>query len=834
MVSTTTATAIGPSVGEATAGVVAATAAAESIDPLAVVAVVLIGGALLRLLWIGGSLFRLRRLRTAGERAPASADDDELQRTLGTRAEIRYLPELGQPVTFGVRAPVVLLPDSLRTHPAEIRRAVLCHELLHVQRRDWAWVLVEETVRAAFWFHPAMWWIVSRAQLAREEAVDELAILATRSRRTYIEALLAFADGTPLAAAPAFLRRRHLFRRILLISKETVMSPRRVAISCLVMACTMVAGSWYAVRAFPLRAAAQEVPAPQQAPADPAAAGDPLPQRLHVVIPAYPPELAGTSTSGTVIVRMTIDRSGRVAEANVEMVGVSGPPPSSAGSPPATVPADPPRRDSTAFVTAAQNAVRQWQYEPSANAPATIYVQFGFSPDRETQVLAHGASRATNGGFVASAWPPPDALVGPGPTRDALPAGTTVPIEGREPGGTATGGGGSITRPDRRRLVAGGSAATGAASVSAQTVGSPTQSPTPSAPTQGAAGQVTAPPPRSANPAPVRVGGNITAPRKIKDVGPAYPQEAQAANVQGIVILETLIDTSGRVESARVIRSVPLLDDAALEAVRQWEFTPTLLNGVPTPILMSVTVNFTMTSDGQAPATTEPAAQPVAGQPAVPLVGGRTPVRVGGSIPAPKKIKDVRPVYPAIARSARVSGIVIVEATIDQNGHVAGARVIRSVPLLDDAALGAVRQWEFTPTLLNGVPTPIVMSVTVNFTLASEQTTVAASGTPAPPLDGRTPIRVGGNIAAPRKIRDMRPVYPAEAIQERVTGIVIIEATIGTDGRVAGARVIRSVPLLDDAALNAVRQWQYTPTRLNGVLTPVVMSVTVPFTGAQR
>jgi protein TonB len=348
------------------------------------------------------------------------------------------------------------------------------------------------------------------------------------------------------------------------------------------------------------------------------------------------------------------------------------------------------------------------------------------------------------------------------------------------------------------------------------------------------------------------VGGNITAPRKIKDVGPAYPQEAQAANVQGIVILETLIDTSGRVESARVIRSVPLLDDAALEAVRQWEFTPTLLNGVPTPILMSVTVNFTMTSDGQAPATTEPvaqpvagqpaaqpvtgqpAAQPVAGQPAVPLVGGRTPVRVGGSIPAPKKIKDVRPVYPAIARSARVSGIVIVEATIDQNGHVAGARVIRSVPLLDDAALGAVRQWEFTPTLLGGVPTPIVMTVTVNFTLAPEQTTAAASGTPAPPLDGRTPIRVGGNIAAPRKIRDMRPVYPAEAIQERVTGIVIIEATIGTDGRVAGARVIRSVPLLDDAALTAVRQWVFTPTLLNGVPTPVVMSVTVPFTGAQR
>jgi protein TonB len=99
-----------------------------------------------------------------------------------------------------------------------------------------------------------------------------------------------------------------------------------------------------------------------------------------------------------------------------------------------------------------------------------------------------------------------------------------------------------------------------------------------------------APPP--APPAPVRVGGNIQAPKKIKDVKPVYPSIAQSARVSGIVIIEALIDVSGKVQSARVIRSVALLDDAALDAVRQWEFTPTLLNGKPTPIIMSVTVNF--------------------------------------------------------------------------------------------------------------------------------------------------------------------------------------------------------------------------------------------------
>jgi protein TonB len=93
------------------------------------------------------------------------------------------------------------------------------------------------------------------------------------------------------------------------------------------------------------------------------------------------------------------------------------------------------------------------------------------------------------------------------------------------------------------------------------------------------------------------------------------------------------------------------------------------------------------------------------------------PVRVGGSIKQPTKIKDVKPVYPPIAQSARVSGVVIIEATIGTDGRVKEAKVLRSIPLLDQAALDAVRQWQFTPTLLNGVPVPVIMTVTVNFTL---------------------------------------------------------------------------------------------------------------------
>ena len=90
-------------------------------------------------------------------------------------------------------------------------------------------------------------------------------------------------------------------------------------------------------------------------------------------------------------------------------------------------------------------------------------------------------------------------------------------------------------------------------------------------------------------------------------------------------------------------------------------------------------------------------------------------VRVGGKIEAPIKMNDVQPIYPAIARSAHVAGAVTIEATIGTDGKVIDAKVVRSIPLLDQAALDAVRQWEYRPTFLNGVPVPVLVTVTVNF-----------------------------------------------------------------------------------------------------------------------
>lgn len=124
----------------------------------------------------------------------------------------------------------------------------------------------------------------------------------------------------------------------------------------------------------------------------------------------------------------------------------------------------------------------------------------------------------------------------------------------------------------------------------------------------------------------------------------------------------------------------------------------------------------TVFGDGDlAAAFSEPAVPPPPPPPAASVPDER--LRIGGEIRPPAKIKDVAPVYPPIARAAHVEGIVIIEATIGTTGEVLDATILRSVPLLDDAALDAVRQWEFTPTLLNGSPVSVVMTVTVRFTL---------------------------------------------------------------------------------------------------------------------
>ena len=503
-----------------------AAAPAAGIPWLAIAMGIVLAGIAIRLARVVYGVVRLRGVRQGGQLAPANTDHDDLQRALGTQAEIRYVSD-GHPVTCGLWRPVVLLPEHLASHPDDIQRAVLAHELLHVKRRDWLWVIGEEVLRSVLWFHPGIWWLVGRVRLAREEVVDELTVCVTGRRRTYLEALLAFADAAPFTSA-AFARRRHLFRRMTLISKEAVMSSRRIALSCAVLVFGVVAGSWYAVEAFPLAQAPGVVPASSQAvasepgplerSANTITPENPIPRRTYSVMPPYP---RGASGSAVVIVRLTINTLGQVGEVRprAEFSGnlnvedgriladriVSG---ALAAS------SDP-------FVKAGIDAVRQWVYAPPADGALSFDVGFFFEPGTETRLISYGgplASQSETAQTPAGVVPPPPPPPPPPPwTREGVSIGN-----------------------------------------------------------------------------PVRVGGDVKPPVKVSDVKAVYPPLALAAHVQGTVTLEAVVGTDGRVNEVRVLNSAPMFDQAAMDAVKEWRFTPGTMNGVPVPVIVTMMVSFTL------------------------------------------------------------------------------------------------------------------------------------------------------------------------------------------------------------------------------------------------
>lgn len=549
---------------------VAAGVSAAAADPVghtnwaAVAALAIVVGAVARLVWIAAGFVELRRLRAEAALDATSAVDSDLQEALGTHAEIRYVRTLQHPVTFGVFRPVVLLPGSLRAQSADIQRAVLAHELLHVQRRDWGWLVVEEIVRAALWFQPAAWWLISRIQLAREEVVDELAVMLTGRRRTYVEALLAFSDPTSLAPTAAFARRRHLFRRIGLVSREVAMSSKRIVASCTVMALVVGACSWYAVSAFPLRQSSAFVPAQQAAPgpleqrASAITPENPIPRRLTSEKMLYPAEAALVEARGEITLKITLDEFGRIAEARAIHFGITSPV-MELSSASMTVGTEdlrdrfkgailraPGMRTAgktapmlevyDAIARAATDAVTQWRYDPPFKAPISFPVTLSFGPVSKD--------------------------LGGDPPRQLRSEGARVEVRGR-------------SVPTEMEFV------------SSENRVSPT------GPTS--------------NDVVVRVGEGITAPTKVRDVGPVYPAIAQAAGVQGIVVMEVRIDRDGAIETAKVLRSIPLLDAAALDAVRQWRFLPTLLNGQPVAVVMTVTINFNLGQSERVPPWAPPA-----------------------------------------------------------------------------------------------------------------------------------------------------------------------------------------------------------------------------------
>jgi TonB family protein len=407
---------------------------------------ILTAGGAVRLLWLALGFLRLRSFRRAARTILLEPSlIEEVQLRTGVQATIRFSDSVDTPVTFGIHRPAVILPSRFVELDEGSRMAVLCHELLHIRRRDWLFIIAEEIVRSLFWFHPAIWWLLGRIRLSREQAVDYEVVRLTGNLQPYLESLLEFAraQGRPRAVpAPLFLKERHLVQRIALLIKEVSMSRSRVlislaGISILLMVTVRLAAGW-----FPLT-------------------GEP------VIVREQTPPLMPSATA---------------------------------------------HNDGAAKIGAV-------------------------SPAPRNSVVAAKARKV----MVAE-------NVAPG-----LPA--EPPVTAQEP-----------AAPFRD---------------------------------------------------PIRVGGNVQESKLIYKVDPVYPELAKRARVTGRVILLVTANEEGTVSDVKVQSGHPLLDEAAITAVRQWRYSPTLLNGVPVPVIFTVTCVFNFMGENDVPiAMDESGNLSVLGQPA--------------------------------------------------------------------------------------------------------------------------------------------------------------------------------------------------------------------------
>jgi TonB family protein len=272
-------------------------------------------GALVRLAWLGLGLSRLRSLRRDAVLAVLPPTATRAFDDAGTRARLLVSGRVEGPLTFGWRDPVVLLPVGILELDSEAQRGIVCHELLHVRRRDWLWALFEEAVRALLWFHPAVWMLLARIALSREQVVDREVVRRTGSRRAYLEALQAVASRSWQAAVPGlpFFHRGHLRERVIHLCQEVPMSRSRIATLVATSAGLLALTAILGILAFPMTGTAWAAAKPVQIEGDVQP-----PQVIHPMGVYYPAKEKFLKIEGQVLSEVVINEQGKVVSVEVK------------------------------------------------------------------------------------------------------------------------------------------------------------------------------------------------------------------------------------------------------------------------------------------------------------------------------------------------------------------------------------------------------------------------------------------------------------------------------------------------------------------------------------
>ncbi len=463
---------------------------------------------------------------------------------------------------------------------------------------NWLFVIGEEFLRAMLWFHPAIWYVLSQIQLAREQTVDLEVVSLTRDRERYLDALVAVAaqkiegtgwpgyQGSDVAPAPLFLKKRQLASRVAAVLKENRMSKARLLAGVTTVCSAVLTAACVAVWFFPLQSPAQAAPQPQSTSAvlgdDPAITIDPGAPLMH----RAPISRGGARGEGTVVLDASVDSKGEVTDARV----VSGP---------------------EELRKPVLRSVLQWHYSEGAPSTVRVTVRFDAMPLTPSKIVTREILSAPPQAAAAPAVVKSINFTGAPPEveqkvrnllpvheGDQLPAGSiqrileaAQQVDEHFRGNISINGAHEATvnlslglpAPGPSQGVAGGvrgGVGTGAGNAQPpQYLGTVQNSPATAA---------------GATPMRIRVGGNVQAANLILKVTPAYPSLAKQARIQGVVQFTAIINKDGTIQSLQLMSGHPLLIPAATDAVKQWVYKPTLLNGEPVEVITQIDVNFTL------------------------------------------------------------------------------------------------------------------------------------------------------------------------------------------------------------------------------------------------
>jgi TonB family protein len=224
-------------------------------------------------------------------------------------------------------------------------------------------------------------------------------------------------------------------------------------------------------------------------------------------------------------------------------------------------------------------------------------------------------------------------------------------------------------------------------------------------------GNDSAPNAQATPPNKINIAPGVAAGLLCEKFQPIYPPIAKAARVSGTVVLQATISKTGEVENLRVISGPAMLQQAALDAVKNWRYRPYLLNNEPVEVDTTVNVIFTLggssvsgSSSANDSGPQERAAPPIK-------------IHISAGVAEGMLIQKTDPIYPPIAKAARITGTVVLSVILSKTGEVESLKVISGPAMLQQAAMDAVKIWRYRPYLLNNEPVEVDTTVNVIFTL---------------------------------------------------------------------------------------------------------------------